>query len=71
MQYEFDASADILVIRVRKGKPEYGEQDGNVITHYSKDGQVVQLEILDATKETATMITSIMRAQKFIAADSK
>lgn len=71
MKYEYDADADILLIRLTDEKPDHGEQKGNVITHYSKNGEVVELEILEATKETAHLITSIMKAKQSIAADSK
>jgi uncharacterized protein YuzE len=71
MKYEYDASADILLIRISNERPDHGEQKGNVITHYSKKGEVVELEILDATKETANMITAIMKSKQPVVADSK
>ncbi len=70
MEYEYDPEADILLIRLGNGKPDYGEQKDNVITHYTKEGKIVQLEILDASKETAHMILSIMKSKHALAADS-
>ena len=70
MNYDYDAESDILMIRISDEAPDYGEQKGNVITHYSKKGKIVELEILDASKETARMILSIMKSKQAIAADS-
>ncbi len=52
------------------GKPDHGEQHKNVITHYSKEGKIVELEILDASKETAHMIQAIMKSKQSLLADS-
>ncbi len=68
MRYEYDAESDVLLIRLGDAKIDHGEQHGNVITHYSKDGKIIELEILDASKETANMIRAIMRS-KSVAAD--
>ena len=48
MDYTYDSGTDILVITLRKGRPDFGEQRGNIIAHYNKSGKPVQLEILDA-----------------------
>jgi uncharacterized protein YuzE len=71
MKYEYNPHTDVLIIQMKKGKPDHGEQVGNVITHYSKDGTVVELEILDASREAANMITAIMKSKQSAAADSK
>lgn len=70
MNYDYDAESDILMIRISDEAPDHGEQKGNVITHYSKNGKIVELEILDASKETAHMILSIMKSKQSMAADS-
>ena len=70
MKYEYSPDADVLVIRLRKGKLDHGEQHENVITHFSKDGKIVEIEILDASKEAAHMIHAIMKAKQSVAADS-
>ncbi len=70
MKYNYSPEVDILIIRVSRGKLDHGEQKGNVITHYSKKGKIVELEILDASKETAHMIQAIMKTKHSAAADS-
>ncbi len=50
MKYEYDLEVDVLTIKLASGKPDHGEQMGNVIAHYNLDDQLVELEILDASK---------------------
>jgi uncharacterized protein YuzE len=70
MKYEYSPEVDILLIRLQKGKLDHGEQHGNVIFHYSKEGKLLELEILDASQETAQMIHTIMKSKQSVAADS-
>lgn len=50
MNWTYDQDADILLIRLRKGKLDHGKQKNNVITHFSKNGKLLEVEILDALK---------------------
>ena len=52
MKYKYDKESDILMIKLSNKKPDFGEQRENIITHYSKDGKPVEIEILDAKKTT-------------------
>lgn len=70
MKYEYSPDADVLVIRFRKGKIDHSEQADNIITHFSKDGQILEVELLDASKETVHMLQTIMKAKQTVAADS-
>ncbi len=70
MKYSYKPEIDVLIIRMGNEKLDHGEQNGNVIAHYSKSGKLVEIEILDATRETASLITSIMKAKQSILADS-
>ncbi len=69
MNYEYDPKLDILLMKIGKEKPDYGEQKGNVITHYSKAGKVVEIEILDASKEATHMMKTILRAKALADSD--
>jgi uncharacterized protein YuzE len=64
MKYRYDAEADVLLIRLREGRPEYGEQKGDVITHYGKDRRAVEIEILDASQNTADLVRTVLTAQR-------
>ena len=63
MKYEYDAESDVLTIRLSKGKLDFGEQEGNVITHFDKEYKPVEIEILDASKEAVEMIRTILKAK--------
>ncbi|MDY6769556.1 MAG: DUF2283 domain-containing protein [Candidatus Nanohaloarchaea archaeon] len=60
MEYEYDPDTDTLLIRLRDGRPESGEQEGNIITHFGADDRPVQIEILNATDEALGMIRAML-----------
>ncbi len=64
MEYEYDQETDILVTRLSKNKPDYGEQEGNIINHYDKDGKPVEIEILDASETVGKMVELVLRSRK-------
>jgi uncharacterized protein YuzE len=64
MKYEYDSKADILMIRLKKAKPDYGEQNQNIITHFNKSGKAVEIEILDAKKTAKKIFETIFNSKK-------
>ena len=60
MEYEYDAETDVLVIKLRAEKPDFGEQEGSIIAHYNKDNKPVEIEILDASKTTLDMLRAMI-----------
>ncbi len=70
MRYEYDAQVDILMIYLNKDKPDHGEMNGSIITHYNKKGKAVQLEILDASKTAMEMIQTMLRSKQAAAGHS-
>ncbi len=71
MRYKYDAKTDILVLKLSDGKPDFGEQKGNVITHFTKNGSPVEIEILDASRTARKIIGIITKATKHMAAVSR
>ena len=59
MKYKYDKETDIMTITLDKGKPDFAEQKGNIITHYDKENKPIELEILDASKTTKEMLKAI------------
>jgi len=51
MQIEYSPDADVLLLRLKEGIP-YDSIDiaEGLIAHYSKDGKLLEIEILDASK---------------------
>lgn len=64
MEYEYDPEVDILTIKLSKEKPDFGEQTGPVITHYSKEGKPIELEILGASTTVLSIIKPILSKSK-------
>ncbi len=64
MEYKYDTKTDILIIKLRKEKPDFGEQKENIITHYSKQGKPVEIEILDASKTTVRIVKTVFQGRK-------
>ena len=64
MKYTYDPKTDILLIRLNREKPDFGEQSENIITHYNKQGKPVELEVLDASKTAAKIVKTISQAKK-------
>ncbi len=51
MQIKYSPDADVLVIRLREGKPvDSIDVAEGIIAHYSKDKKILEIEILDASK---------------------
>ncbi|MFW5904544.1 MAG: DUF2283 domain-containing protein [Candidatus Saliniplasma sp.] len=68
MKYEYDRETDILLIKLSEEEPDFGEQSGSIITHYSKDGKPIEIEILDASETTLSMIKPILASRKKVSA---
>jgi len=66
MGYEYDREGNILRIKLRKGKLEFGEQEGNIITRSDREYRPVEIEILDASKTILRMLEVIFRSIKSI-----
>ncbi len=64
MKYDYDAETDILLIELGKGKPDFGEQSENIITHYNKKGLPIEIEILEASKTVAKVIETMFKEKK-------
>ncbi len=64
MRYKYDSETDILMIELSKGKPDFGEQKENIITHYNKRGIPMEIEILDASKTVAEIVDVVLNKRK-------
>ncbi len=67
MKYKYDKETDILVITLSDETPDFGEQQGEIITHYSKNCKPVEIEILSASKTALDMFKAMVLAKKVAA----
>ena len=64
MKVEYDREEDILTIETsRTGKIDHAEQAGSFIAHFNREGQLVLLEILDASEFLASLIKVSLRGR--------
>jgi len=64
MKYAYDPETDILLIKLSKAKPDFGEQKENIITHYSRQGKPIEIEILDASKTAVKIVETIVQSKR-------
>lgn len=67
MEYKYDPKTDILLIKLSKEKPDFGEQKENIITHYNKQGKPIEIEILDASKTTIKIVETVLGSRRAVA----
>ena len=64
MKVRYDQEEDILMIETTENQTiDHAEQGGSLISHFSADGQMVLLEILDASEFLAQLLKAIMRSR--------
>ena len=67
MKIKYYPDADTLDIRVRDEKPDYGEEAGDeMILHYTREGKLVKIEILDASKTIIDLLESILSQKPIV-----
>jgi len=66
IKYRYDKEDDVLMMFLGKGKIDDAQQSGNIISHLSAKGELLLLEILDASeflKETSRVFPQKVRQQ--------
>lgn len=66
IKYEYDKEDDVLMVFLGKGKIDDAQQSGNIISHLSEKGELLLLEILEASKflkETSQVFPPEIRKQ--------
>ncbi len=60
----YSKDVDALLIELSDKQIDYAEEEGQVIIHFSKDGEPVLLEILDAKDFVLSSISSVVKEQE-------
>lgn len=64
MRVSYDRDEDVLTIEtVREGAIDHAEHVGPMIAHFTQDGRLVLLEILDASEFLASVIKATVRGE--------
>jgi uncharacterized protein YuzE len=67
MKFKYDGKTDILAMVLSNEKPDFGEQSGDIITHYNKAGKPIEIEILNASETALNIIKPILCREKITA----
>ncbi|MCL0079683.1 DUF2283 domain-containing protein [Dehalococcoidia bacterium] len=60
----YSGDADVLLIELSDKSIDYAEEEGQMIIHFSKDGQPVLLEILEAKDFMLSSLSSVMKEKE-------
>ncbi len=64
MKTKYVKNVDVLLIKIRDKKPEYGEDIGKgIIIHYDKDRNPVEIEILGAKRHLLNWIEQALESK--------
>ncbi|HOJ39941.1 MAG TPA: DUF2283 domain-containing protein [bacterium] len=60
----YSKDVDALLVELSDKSIDYAEEEGQIIIHFSKDGEPVLLEILNAKEFLLGFTTSILKEQE-------
>ena len=63
MHVTYNRKEDILVLELSPGVVDHAEKSGPLIAHFSAEGKLVLLEILEASEFLAQLSKTTMRAE--------
>ena len=64
MRIKYDRESDILDILLKDAQIHHAEDYGQVIVNYDKNGEVVEIEILDASKILSEILQNVLKSSK-------
>lgn len=63
MKMRYDGEGDTLDILIKKGQIHHAEDHGQIIVNYDREGQIVEIEILNASKFFGEFLKGLMQAK--------
>jgi len=65
MKARYDREEDIMAVEVMpQGTIDHAEQTDSLIAHFTADGRLVLLEILDASRFLASVLQLVLRGEE-------
>jgi len=61
---KYSKDVDALLVELSDKKIDYAEEEGQIIIHFSKDGEPVLLEILDAKEFILSSIFTLVKEKE-------
>lgn len=62
----YSKDEDILLIELSEKTIDYAEEEGQLIIHFSKEGEPVLIEILDAKEFIISSLSSLLKEEEVI-----
>jgi uncharacterized protein YuzE len=63
MQVSYNRKEDILVLELSQGVVDHAEEAGPLIVHFSAEGKLILLEILEASEFLSQLSRTTMKAE--------
>ncbi|ACI19464.1 DUF2283 domain-containing protein [Dictyoglomus thermophilum] len=63
---KYSKDVDILLIELSDKPIDYAEEEGQLIIHFSKEGEPVLIEILDAKDFIINSLSSLLKEEEVI-----
>jgi uncharacterized protein YuzE len=60
----YSRDVDILIIELSDKSIDYAEEEGQIIIHFTKDGEPVLIEILDAREFIMNSLSSLLKEEE-------
>lgn len=60
----YSKDVDALIIELSNKPIDYAEEEGQMIVHFDKDGELVLLEILDAKEFVMSSLVSVLKEKE-------
>ena len=61
---KYSKDVDALLVELSDKPIDYAEEEGQIIVHFTKDGEPVLLEILDAKEFMMRSLTSLLQEKE-------
>lgn len=63
MRVSYNRKEDILVLELSQGVVDHAEETGPLISHFSAEGKLILLEILEASEFLSQLSRTTMKAE--------
>ncbi len=63
---KYSKDVDALLVELSNKPIDHAEEEGQIIVHFTKDGEPVLLEILDAKEFVSNSVSSLLQEKEII-----
>jgi len=63
---KYDSEADVVLIFEEEGRLDYADEAGDMIIHYAKDGKIIMIEILNASRFISKLVETLAKKEAVV-----